>query len=416
MLALRLSDHELSRRWLGQFDSGQDQALAAQLLNGLKLVSTREFEKGIQQMLIGLQSKLGERIAVYPVAPPTDGIVGYDPFEGAIGFENATSSREIGRRRKFGSEDRVGHLLAKLQEEFRKLNGTSNVECSATLKHLHTQGIRHIVFVDDICGSGKRVTDFWKSVPRRIKSLLSLKKLELWIVVYAATAPGISELKRKVPNFPLDHLISVLSTGEIEHFSQDVADLCKRYGDKIGMKQAAMGFRGTAAAVVFEHGCPNNVPAVLWSKRKTWDALFPHRSVPLALRECFDSDGESRVSEMLWRSGQRSLALSILEALDRKVPLDVDSRMLLTLLGLRMKGVDEHVLHEKVLIDTSEAKRILEKASSSGFYDFGGALVTPLGRELVERFRYRFYSARQERTVGKSPSTYYPSQCEGIFP
>jgi hypothetical protein len=66
---LRLSDHPSSQRWLAQFRTSEDRALATQLLNLLKLVSAREFEAGIEQALANLQKRINATIAVYPVAP-----------------------------------------------------------------------------------------------------------------------------------------------------------------------------------------------------------------------------------------------------------------------------------------------------------------------------------------------------------
>ena len=214
---LRLSEHPLSQKWLARFRTSEDRARAAQLLNLLKLVSAREFETTIEQSLTDLQKQLNGTISVYPIAPPLpDEIAGYDPFNGGIPMDVEAQSRQIGRRRKYGSEDRVGHVLAKLQERFKRGTGPSRIECAPTLIQLKTQGIRYIVLVDDVCGSGKRITDYWNVIPRRIKSLLSLKRCELWIVLYAITPSGRKALRQGIPNFPMnDHLIVKLPEADL---------------------------------------------------------------------------------------------------------------------------------------------------------------------------------------------------------
>jgi hypothetical protein len=57
------SDHPLSQKWLSQFSTSYDRAQASQLLNQLTLVSTRQFETGIEQALTELQKRLKADIA-----------------------------------------------------------------------------------------------------------------------------------------------------------------------------------------------------------------------------------------------------------------------------------------------------------------------------------------------------------------
>lgn len=105
---LRLSEHPLSQKWLARFLTSKDRALASQLLNQLKLVSARDFEAGIETASIELQTRLKATIAAYPVGPAMpDDIAGYDQFTGGIPRVENSQAREVGRRRKYGSEDRV---------------------------------------------------------------------------------------------------------------------------------------------------------------------------------------------------------------------------------------------------------------------------------------------------------------------
>ncbi|MHB8226760.1 phosphoribosyltransferase-like protein [Acidithiobacillus sp.] len=412
---MRLSEHTLSQKWLAQFRTSNDRALGAQMLNQLKLVSAREFEVGIEEVLTTLQRRLQMTIAVYPIGPPIPNeIAYYDAFTGGIPRNENSQSREIGRRRRFGSEDRVGHVLARLQSRFRRGSGSSSIECTPTLVQLRTQGIRHIVLVDDVCGSGKRITDYWQVIPRRIKSLLSLKRCELWIVFYAITPKGKSTLGKAMPNFPMSHLISILPEADLKVFlTQDLQTLCANYAKIIDMESSGLGYRRSACPVVFEHGCPNNLPVILWASRKDWKGLFPNRSIPTDMRSCFDEDGTERISEALWRANQPKLALNLLDALDHVVPLSAEQRILLMMLGLLLRGIPEANMATRMLMSNSEIKRLLDMAETMGLYDKVTAQPTPMGRAFVSRFRERFSHARRQRIVGTNPDTYYPYQCEG---
>ena len=199
-----------------------------------------------------------------------------------------------------------------------------------TVTQLKTQGIQHIVLVDDVCGSGQRIAKFWKQViPKSIKSLLSLKRLELWIVVYAITPVGRKALSVAMPKFSLkDHLISVLPETDLQGLlTREVHLLCMNYAKQIGMESAGSGYRGSACPVVFEYGCPYNLPAILWTSRRHWKGVFPNRAIPLELRSCFNGDDRERSIEALWRSNQPKLALSLLDALDNTAPLTSEHRM-----------------------------------------------------------------------------------------
>lgn len=413
-IQLRLSEHRLSQQWLTQFHTSEDRARAAQLLNQLKLVSGREFQAGIEQALMKLQAHLNTTIAVYPVTPPNPkDVLGYHPFEGGVTDSVGLST---GRREQHGSEGRVAHILTGLQRRNRKLNGTSLVECTPTVKQLKTQGIRHIVLIDDVCGSGQRISKYWKQViPKSVKSLLSLKRCQLWIVVYAIAPSGRKALTAAMPRFPLkDHLISVLPEADLHGLLiPELRSLCANYAKQIGMESSGFGYRGSACLVIFEHGCPNNLPAILWASLRNWKGLFPNRAIPFELCSSFDEDGSERAIEALWRSNQPKLALSLLEALDRAAPLTSEHRMLLTLLGLRLRGIAEGHVAALLLISGFEFEKLLGRAVDINLYDKTSAQVTPMGREFVSRFRKHFGSSRRPDVIARSPKDYYPSQCEG---
>lgn len=414
---IQLSEHELSEVWLDQFQTSKDRALAKQLINQLKLVSGRDFETGIEDALCNLQHRLRQTIGVYPISSPlAEGISGYNIFTGGIPADDDTKSRESGRRRKFGREDRVGHILAKLQDRFKRSNGASIIECLPTLNQLRTQGIKHIVLVDDISGSGKRITDYWNNIPRRIKSLLSLKKVELWIVLYAITPKGKTAITKAMPNFPISNLITVLPEVTLkELISDESLELCRKYASLIGLESSAIGYRGSACPIIFEHGCPNNLPAILWdNNRRNWQALFPNRSIPSLLRSSFDRNNSiQRHTEALWNTNQPKLALRILDCLNEDKPLPLKYRVIFTILGLRKRRMSERKISSKLILSISEFSKYLNEAQSIGLYDKATSSVTPLGQEFLSRFRNRINQKKHNCVIVNNDEMYYPLQCEG---
>lgn len=416
-MLLRLSEHSLSQEWISQFRSSEDRAVATQLVNQLKLVSASEFETGIEHSIAALQNQLNTTAAVYPVVQPDSAnVVGYNHFSGAVTTSGNFSTKTSGKRKKYGSEDRVGHSLENLSRNFQRQNGMSVIEVLPTIDQLRAQRIRHIIFVDDVCGSGTRLLKFWKDiVPKRIKSLLSLGRLELWVVLYAATPKGHDALREKLPEFPIDsHLISVHPTSDFRDFlSQDMHDLCIKYARLHGMESIAMGYKGSACPFIFEHGCPNNLPSILWKNKKNWKGLFPNRGIPEEIRRVFRTGSPDRTLDALWGSNQPRLAISLLEALDKPEPLTDQNFFMLAVLGLRLRGVSEQNISEKLLLESHQCENFIKSAVEMGLYEETESSVTPLGKEVVERFRDRRRKTLRKMTVGKNPEEYYSMQCEG---
>jgi RNA-directed DNA polymerase len=92
--------------------------------------------------------------------------------------------------------------------------------------------------------------------------------------------------------------------------------------------------------VVFEYRCPNSTPSILWdSSGPSWKALFPNRSIPAELHDCFHGvDKSVRHAEELWKSAQYRLALKLLDDQEAK-GRSPDYQNLLTLLGMLARGV-----------------------------------------------------------------------------
>jgi hypothetical protein len=103
----------------------------------------------------------------------------------------------------------------------------------------------------------------------------------------------------------------------------------------------------------------------------------------------------------------------LLEALDHPAPLKADQRLLLILLGLRMRGVAESELADRLLIGRNDCDTLLTRAAEMGLYVRASLQVTRLGQKLVERFRERFGRVHRPEPIDMSPADYYPEQCEG---
>lgn len=428
MVFLRLSDLPLSQKWLTQFTTPEDRNKAKSLLNSLKYVSTREFEDAITSQLENLQISLNATIAVYPViSPPVEGVQGSDLFTGnflnpAISAPNRDQQIADGKRRKYGSEDRVGHLLERICAQQEGTRNHSKIECTPTLKTIKNQGINHIVLVDDICGSGKRITDFYKKIlPKSLKRQISLDQIKLWVVLYAASNQGIQKLQKEIKYFNKykNKILIAFPTLDSSILDINIKNICLKYSHRIygeNSDASGLGYKNSIGGVVFEHGCPNNLPDILWVNNKNWKAIFKNRAIPHELKPAFSPNSTAETGEVLWNIGQKYLALSLYDAIDTG-RLSVDEHLLIGLLGMLLRQVKPENIAGKLLIEHTRYESLLQQAYDKYLLEPRGSQntiqVSAFGKALVEKFRTQKSKKIIHSNIDVHIGNYYPMQCDG---
>ncbi|MDC5351782.1 hypothetical protein NRA49_13820 [Acinetobacter baumannii] len=421
-----LSDTDSAQIWINQFENEVDRNFAKKLLNSLKYVSNTDFETFIYKSLEDLIKRLNTRMAVYPVITPLpENIAGSKLFTGKfkeISEENI-KVRDNGRRRQYGSEDRVGHILEKISGSY-KGNGTiSKIECCPTIKTLIKQGIKDIVFVDDICGSGERFISFFKNViPAYLKRLISIHKIRLWFVCYGITSSGFRYIRSKIKYFRNNpqHVISNYHPLKFDKIiSKDIRELCFRYTRKVyGNDSASLGYKNSIGGIVFEHGCPNNLPRILWDNNKNWNALFKNRFIPIDLRPIFSDENLIDTSEVLWDVNQKNLAISIFDSIQNN-NMQPRYNLIITFLGLVNKGIQtECNLASKLFISSSKIGVIIDELIESNLIIKENNIIkiTKLGKSILQKFKKtKLKSINSRKIIDSDDIFYYPHQCDGHF-
>lgn len=420
-----LSDTETSQTWLNQFETTKDRSNARQLLNSLKYVSNRDFENYIHISLGHLQSSLNSRLAVYPVIAPTSPeIIGQNLFKGNIISPEIIKSREKGRRKKYGSEDRVGHILERVSNAHKGNGSVSKIECCPTLNTVIKQGIKDIVFVDDICGSGERFVNFYKKeVPLYLKRLISIKKIRLWFICYAVTSSGIKFIHRKIRYFeknPSNIIVHFPYLKFDKLLSDEIRELCFRYSRNIyGNESASLGYKNSIGGIVFEHGCPNNLPRILWENNKKWNAIFINRSIPLELKPSFSEENLIDNSEVLWSVNQKNLAIKILDSIDNN-NLDPKYNLIITLLGLVSRGINSREnLASRAFISLPKIESFINELTTSNLLkeeERNNLKITTLGKAILNKFKKtKLKKINITQPLELLSENYYPYQCDGHF-
>ncbi len=267
-------------KWLNQFDYG-DQENASKLVQYLTLVSHNEFERNLLKFVEDNINNIGGTVALFAVREVDTNQTFFNQAKSSSKGEVCLDS--LSRGNNHGSEARVAAMIRNLCRE-----SSSTILNHPTIEKIRKMKCNEIIFLDDFIGSGNRVFEFLTSFWRHptIASWLSLKYLKFRVLSYSGTEKGTKTVSRHRSNpkvstcYPCPTIESMLCT---KTQRDAVIELCRKYGEKSHKnKNMWFGYRQTKGTLIFEHGCPNNVPSILWGRyntKESWYPLFPKRTV-----------------------------------------------------------------------------------------------------------------------------------------
>lgn len=399
-LALRLSETARGHAWINQFDL-QDRDIARQLLESLVLVSGIEFERRLVSLLAKVAQNGTGPSAIFAVREWSDPSVSY--------LSENEPANAVGLGGDIGSEGRIAAIVRGLcrTNPAQFLNHPSVFEMRQTK-------CRQIVLVDDFVGSGDRILEFHAALwaNSTIKSWHSLGLIRFILVAYSATSRGESRIAKLLDIEP--KLVRGCPTFQDLPIPRPERSLLltalKSYAKRTEYPNHPLGYSNTGAALVFEHGCPDNVPVIFWAQAqvgKIWNPLFPARSVMLGDASAFPPElATPPASAVLLGAGQTRLALS--GALSRRGPI---GKTILVILGLLAKRVRKRsALAHASGLTIEECTSIIERCISWKF-------VTP-ALQLTNRGNAELkYARRIAGNISALPNIgsddYYPKQLRG---
>lgn len=392
-----LEDHPKSIEWLKQFRGG-DRLLAVFLLRSVVLVSEKEFSAELIRRLDELGKNTKKPLAVFSVT---------DSFDPAI--LDTCLPPTITHGSTYGSEDRIGHTLTKLAKT-RK----GKLLVNPSLKAMRSTKLDDIVLVDDLIGSGRRMEGFWKSwANATLRSWLSGHHFKLHIWSYGGHQKGIERVKRRVPYLmPGSLVIHRTFPKNIREWNTEIVTLIDEYGSKTGKTRAKRGVGNIMLPLVFQHGCPNNAPSMLWSGGKTWKALFPEGFVDPDFDSCFSETTTVLPAETLWKSRQLRLALSLLDEESLK-SLKLGHRDLLVVLGLLAQRMKVETISALLVLGEKRTEQIVNYAKSHRFIDDANK-ITQLGKGVLDRARWKAQLDQRLETERYGFEYYFPKQYDGV--
>ena len=386
----------MHRRWRGR-------ELAEKLVRSLTLVSHSEFERALQAILEDQVARRDGPAAFYAVRE-------VNPAEGY--FEQFTNRdtnelNSLASGTDHGSEARIAAMI----RNYCKTD-PANLLNHPTIDEMRSAKCRTIIFVDDFIGSGERVWEllqaFWKEAS--LASWHSLKYIKFVVVTYSGTVNGIRKVKRHKAG------VEVVKERDCPTFLDmpwqskriaEIVDVCERYGCTTSQGYWWDGYGKVMAALVFEHGCPDNAPAVLWAPdepSKPWKPLLPNRVILSAVKSIFPPEITRRdpITTLL-EVGQTRLAQS--GALRRRGEL---GEAILLILALVAQGQSRQIaLSFATGLGEKACAEIVERCIKWGF-------ITRT-RRLTEEGHAELKAARKLKkpgfdVPGRGEEYYYPRQ------
>jgi len=398
------SDHLLltarGEQWLKNFDE-VDRITARDLASALSLVSHNEFERGLTSLVRQVAETVNGPIALYGARElPTS-----FRFESAEGDEFG-SIDATPRGGDIGSEGRIASVIRNLS-----LEQPSKLLNHPTLQRLRETRADAVLVLDDYIGSGKRTTDYltalWK--PSSVKSWVSYKRMRFMAAAYSATARGMRRVEAHACH-PVTHLVRHCPTIASLHWNsariEAAKQLCRDYARRAALGRFAMGFQDTGALLVFEHGCPNNAPAIFWatSKREPkWAPLFPAKRVDSSIATAFPPEIVRRDPvHVLLEAGQMRLASALAFGAHR--PLSDSEALVLALFARGRHRIE--TIADATGLSAADAARMLERCIEAGWIS-PRMRITDAG--LAEIRGMRLTSMRRLRPIPQlGEDLYYP--------
>lgn len=402
-------------KWLAQFDP-IDQETAKLLASSLILVSHTEFRRNLENQICEISDKHSGHVGLYAVRELKKAGTGLYFHEAIIPFfqqvttsEDGKSVNAVGLTSDQGSEA----LVAQIIRQISKANPSKYMN-HPSKEALRAQKCDALIFIDDFIGSGRRVSEFieafWQD--STVVSWLSSKHIKIEVLAYSGSEFGLKRLGKlkSRPEVNIYRDAPSFKTLPVNFERREaLIELCEKYGRIAlkGRKHVWWGYKQGMTSLVFEHGCPNNTPAILWDpddKKGKWVGLFPNRTVDASTTSVFPPEiVRGDTVETLRDVGQTRLAKS--GSLTRRGEAGA---LILVVLGLIAKGQRKRSsICYATGLNSKDCEMILSKCIKWQFLT-PERRVTPRGLSELDAARRSTFPPKRFLEVGSD--YYYPRQ------
>lgn len=422
MVKLLLRDTQAYSEWLSQFDH-TDRRWASLLTDSLELIPTRAFQADLAELVRRQGERSPRTVALFAIREPN--VPSLPPGERQTGntsttllpyFDPTDTKRRpdaVAGGAGVGSEGIMANLLRDVATD----SGPGRFLDHPSIDMMRASKCDDIFLVDDIVGSGQRVTTFMEAfcMDKHLRSWLSYGYVRITVLAYAATQLGEAEAR----GFPgVCNVVCVRRSDSGRKWWRDservaIESVCCRYAYRTSRPKMPLGFGNAFTCTVFEHKCPNTAPAIFWAGRKrTWLPLFRSKpgfgfSVWPAVADeeqrgtrLLQGIGQTRLARGAWAKFLKPRARLTLLVLAAVAKGERDSRAISGLVEANVKVVEQLLAECKALAWVTPQQTVTEK----GIAELGHARRLQADAEEPAPMKSSFYFPRSLR-VARGPSS-----------
>ena len=403
----KLSENANAENWLKQF-SGAEKEVAASLIDQILLVSRDSLASQLQSLI---QRISADDINFQgPIALFAEREIIKSGREIPAYFENTEKGRANGsgappimvdpKSQEVGSEGIIANIITDYCRQNRE-NYISHPGPSL----MRAKRVRQIVILTDFIGSGQRLVTMLESFSKvaTIRSWRSYHLIRFVIIAYSGTSKGIRavrshKLQPVVTTFIGCPTITSSFTGALR---SNIISLCKTYPKQ---HDFPLGYKDSGALIAFAHGCPNNVPPIIHSKKNKWTPLFPGRSTTISFSAFSDLGEYGEVNKSCQTILNAQMALDCGEGKDW-----IYAMLILAVSGSRSPNFQ--TISAQTHIPLVDVERVV-KLSKEALWLNDAMHLTELGRMELDRLRRRRSKSPLRLAIGEN-ELYYPTGLRG---
>ncbi len=266
--------------WLSNFKGEDEKKQALYLLSKYMYFN----QASIRYLLKALYRDKYRTPIIQEIRAMNNGIIDETVIESAFKTRlNSTRFLGVGNPSESGN-----HLLY----HFRQENNLP-VSLFVTVDDLirSCDGLEHVVFVDDLCGSGSQVESD-KTLNMCIRTLRKNNHFPKFsYLMLLGTVKGINKIRILVDDYGRKLLDEVEAEMELNDsykcFSNssryfdnkeektNTMEMCLKYGKKLVKKEShALGYGNCQLLLSLQHNTPNNTLPIFWFDNKDWKPIF----------------------------------------------------------------------------------------------------------------------------------------------
>lgn len=190
----------------------------------------------------------------------------------------------------FGNPAKSGSTLARIYRSTNRLVPANVAHFDSIKEQLEQNtGIKHIICVEDVIGSGEDMLNFLRAIDQKIGSVLAERKISVIIQSVCALSDGVKKIEDQAKTLKYELTLNYYEvvdkcfsrTPEYRNIDEDwdeIKSIALKYGKRL-RPDKPLGYGDSQMLVVFHDNCPNNTLPILWAESRDfefhWTPLFP---------------------------------------------------------------------------------------------------------------------------------------------